>query len=408
MHLAHLSLVNFRNYARLEIELSPHITILQGDNAQGKTNFLEAIYYLSTANSPLADADYQLINWLADEDTLPFARLAGRLVRRNAPSQIEITLVKNAQPGQGPEAAIIRKAIRINGVDRRVTDLIGQMHVVLFLPRDIHLVDGSPSERRRYMNALLSQVDPRYYRLLQRYGQVVYQRNHLLRQLRDRGEDPDQLAFWDRQLVEAGAYLVACRRWLIGRLNEQLEKIHPQLTGGQERLQLVYCPGLSLDSLDRGSHQLAMPLDIAAATGEEVESIRQAYAAELAAQRREEIVRGTSLLGPHRDDLRFLVNGIDMTTYGSRGQQRTVALSTKLAEVEWLRKEIGEMPILLLDDVISELDAARRDYLLDTLDSAQQVIITATETKSYPTPFLEKATLLRVQQGRIEPLNPCQ
>lgn len=403
MYLKSLSLVNFRNYVRLEMALSPHITVLQGDNAQGKTNFLESIYYLVTANSPRAEADRQLINWLADEDVIPYARLVGQVVRQETTTQIEITLIKNQQTGKVAENSALRKAIRINGVNRRVTDLVGKAHVALFLPQDIQLVDGPPDGRRRYLDALLCQIDPRYYRALQKYSQVAYQRNHLLRLLREH-EDPEQLLFWDRQLVEEGAYLISRRRWLVDRLNEFTGQIHPRLTGQEEHLKLQYCPSVRLEEEAGGGYQLAMPLDGVADTRPEVGHIAQAFATQLAPLRREEIERGTSLLGPHRDDLRFWVNGVDMTIYGSRGQQRTIALATKLAEVEWLHQETGEMPILLLDDMISELDAARRRYLLETLNRAQQVIITTTDIGDYAADFLQQACLLRVWQGRIEPL----
>lgn len=399
MYLTSLSLVNFRNYVRLELELEPHITVLKGDNAQGKTNFLEAIYYLSTASSPRADADRQLINWLAEEDTFSFARLVGRIAKGEGSSLIEIALVRNDGNGEA-----IRKAIRINGADRRVADLIGQVNVVLFLPQDIQLVDRSPGLRRRYLNALNCQIDPRYYLALQKYGQVVYQRNHLLRRLRGWRGDADQLAFWDNQMVELGAYLVARRRWLIRRLNAILAEIHPRLTGGREQMRLCYQPSVCLDEAEGEGYQLAMPLAGASDIQADVQRIAQAFGGQLAALRQAEMERGASLLGPHRDDMRFLANGVDMTIYGSRGQQRTAALSTKLAEVEWLRQETGEMPILLLDDMASELDPARRGYLIDTLDRAQQVIITATDVTGYPAGFLARARLLEVREGRIAAL----
>lgn len=402
MYLKSLSLVNFRNYVRLELELPPHITVLCGDNAQGKTNLLEAVYYLATANSPRADADRQLLNWLAETDVMPYARLVGQAARGGSITQIEITLLKNGANGATGEGAL-RKGIRVNGVNRRVTELIGRLYVVLFLPQDLHLVDGSPDARRRYLDSLLCQVDARYYRALQKYGQVLYQRNHLLRRLRER-PDPEQLTFWNRQLIAEGAYLITRRRWLVGRLNEQAQHIHPALTGNLERLKLQYQPSVRLGEAEATGMQLALAFEAERASEEELEEIRRAFEAQLAPLGREEIERGSSLLGPHRDEMRFLVNDIDMTTFGSRGQQRTAALATKLAEVEWLYRQTGEMPILLLDDVISELDLARRGFLLNSLKEGQQVVITTTTLDGYPAEFLQRATVWRVEQGRIQPL----
>ncbi len=402
MILNSLSLTNFRNYVRLEITLPPHITILQGNNAQGKTNLLEAIYYLSTATSPRAETDRQLIHWLAERDVLPFARLVGQVTKGGEALQVEITLMKG-QNGNS-HAELTQKGIRVNGVNRRVSELIGAINAVLFLPQDIQIVDGSPSHRRRYLNTLLCQIDPRYYRALHKYGQVAFQRNHLLRRLRDRRQDPEQLSFWDRQMVETGAYLLARRLWLVGRLNEVIAGIHPDLTGQQEHLRLAYESSVELAQPARAEDGLQLALSLEAeGAAPDVARLRQAFEEQLAAKRPEEIARGASLLGPHRDDLRFLVNGTDMTIYGSRGQQRTAALSAKLAEVEWLHQETGEMPILLLDDMVSELDPARRNYLLAMLARAQQAIVTTTDTEGFSPEFLQQATLYTVREGQLEP-----
>ena len=397
MYLESLSLTNFRNYVRLELELPPHGIVLKGANAQGKTNLLEAIYYLAMASSPLADADRQLVNWLAAEDTLPHARVVGRVVKGEIKTLIEITLM---QANNGTNGSL-RKGIRVNGVSRRVAELVGQLNVVLFLPQDISLVDGSPGRRRRYLNAMLCQTDPRYYRALQKYGQVVYQRNHLLKRLRDRRQDPEQLAFWNQQMTENGAYLIERRRWLIGRLNEIIADIHPALTGGDEHLRLDYRPGLDLAASGDENGQLALGLHEASQGEIGIPDIQQAFTEALRFMRGREIARGISLVGPHRDDLRFVVNGVDMGIYGSRGQQRTLALTVKLGEVEWLRQETGEMPVLLLDDVLSELDPDRRNYLIETLHRAQQVLVTATDIHGFPPEFLERATLYEVQGGRL-------
>jgi DNA replication and repair protein RecF len=399
VHLKHLSLANFRNYARLELELPPGIILVQGENAQGKTNLLEAIYYLSTARSPYATADRELINWLAEEEELTFARLVGEMQKDVALQRLEITLLKelaSEADGYG-----LKKHIRINGVPKRVLDLIGQLNVVLFLPQDIDLVAGSPSGRRRYLDTTICQFDSPYCRTLRRYGRVLTQRNHLLRQLQERRGNLDQLRFWDQKLAEDGAHLVARRREVIAELEELARAIHLELTGQDEHLSLRYEPSIRMPDIH---YQIPLELGSERRLGIRYSesSIRESFLEQLREITREEIQRGMSLIGPHRDDLRFLAGGVDMRIYGSRGQQRTVVLALKLAEAKLLAEETGEQPIMLLDEVMSELDEARRHYLMKTIDCSQQAILTTTHWNAYSPEFLTRATLLRVKEGRIE------
>jgi len=401
MRLKHLSLSNFRNYLRLELDLPPQITLLQGGNAQGKTNLLEAIYYLSAATSPHAEADRQLINWRAWEEDLPFARLTtdvdGGPLRR-----LEITLLPSS-PGS------LRKEIKINGVKRRVADLLGLLKVVIFLPQDVDLIAGSPSPRRRYLNALISQVDRAYPRALQEYERLLIQRNHLLRRLRE-GGDFSQLEFWDERLVERGSQLIAARLKAASALNGLAQEIHLHLTGGEEDLRLFYKSSLPLEEGARSPYQL--PLDMLHHPASQMlqpqlsaEEIASLFHRRLRERRGQEIERGVTLVGPHRDDLRFFIGGMDLAIYGSRGQHRTCALSLKLAQVRLVRSQTEEQPILLLDDVMSELDPARREYLLASIGGQEQVIITATELVPFPPDFLKKAALFRIVEGRVEPFS---
>jgi DNA replication and repair protein RecF len=279
--------------------------------------------------------------------------------------------------------------------------------VVLFLPEDIVLVAGSPSGRRRYLDATLCQIDPRYCRTLQKYNRVLTQRNHLLRTLREREGDFDQLLFWDRSLVENGAYLVARRQLVIGELDRLAQAIHLELTGQKEHLRLRYEPSFDPSRPPPPDYQLPLELDLPSEPGlyqpgTDLSQVAEAFQAQLHEIRRREILQGMTLIGPQRDDLRFLVGGVDLTTYGSRGQQRTAALALKLAEVKLIAEEVGEQPILLLDDVMSELDDARRGYLMQMIDGAQQAILTTTDLKVYSTEFLSEVTLLQVREGRIE------
>ncbi len=393
MRLTHLSLHNFRNYVRLELDLAPGVTLLLGDNAQGKTNLLEAVYYLATSRSPHAGAERELVNWLAVEDEpLPYARLVGRVARGSSDLTIEITLTQQENNG-----ARYRKQIRLNGVAKRAMDLLGQLNVVFFLPEDIALVSGSPGRRRHYLDATLCQIDPVYCRSLSRYNQIVTQRNALLRDLRERGGDPAQLAFWNEHLVEHGAYLISRRQGALVSLDELAHAIHDELTESSESLHLSYVPSVEHAQSTAGGTERFQDLD----------EVKAAFKQELLALRRREIAAGMTLIGPHRDEVRFLISEIDAGVYGSRGQQRTAALSLKLAEVDLMHRETGELPVLLLDDVLSELDVHRRRFLLRYLnDGPQQAVISATDLDILPETFLRRCQLWHVQMGRLSKTDP--
>ncbi len=382
MRLTHLSLHNFRNYVRLDLDLPEGVAVLVGGNAQGKTNLLEAVYYLATSRSPHASADREIVSWLIPEDEpLPYTRLVGQVTRDAGGVTIEITLTQ-----QGNDTGRHRKEIRLNGVTKRAMDLLGKLNVVLFLPEDISLVSGSPGGRRRYLDVTLCQIDPAYCRSLSRYNKIVSQRNALLRDLRERGGDPAQLNFWDERLVEHGAYLVARRHRALRSLDELARAVHAEVTDGLEGLRLRYDPSVELEE------------------GSAVDAVREAFQSQLRALRRREIPAGVTLVGPHRDDFGFLINDVDTGVYGSRGQQRTAALALKLAEVGLMRRETGEQPVLLLDDVLSELDAQRRRFLLRWLASAdgpEQAIVTTTDLHVLPEAFLARGQLWRVELGRL-------
>ena len=401
MHLAHLSITNFRNFVRSELDFSSPITVVQGANAQGKTNLLEAVYYLATAESPRSRTDRELINWLANEEHPTFARLEGRIEGSDALREVSIVLL-NANER-------LQKEIRINGVKRRTLDLVGQIKVVLFMPEDIDLIAGSPEARRRYLDSAISQMNRPYARSLLEYNRVLVQRNSLLRQLRERLGDPHQLEFWNERLTEQGSQLVASRLDTVVQLDELVQEIHPRLTGGGERLRLLYRASLPLDGADGLVQYRQLPLDGAgressahAGAMPTSASVKAVFHQQLEERQEEEILRGMTLVGPHRDDLRFLVGGVDMCTYGSRGQQRTISISLKLAEMELIRAKTSEEPILLLDDVMSELDEERRRYLMDAIHGHQQVIVTTTDLEYFAPSFLEQAAVWGVHEGRID------
>ncbi|MFZ2486600.1 MAG: DNA replication/repair protein RecF [Anaerolineae bacterium] len=408
MYLSHLSLTNFRNFNRLELSLQPGITLLQGLNAQGKTSFLEAVAYLSTARSLLAGVERELVHWLAWEEPLPFARLVGELAGDTRRHKIEITLLQSSKGSNG--TPYLRKEVRVNGVTRRALDLVGQMPTVLFLPQDVELIAGSPSVRRRYMDIALCQMQPDYCRALSAYNKILDQRNALLKALRDNGGPRDQLDFWDEQLVENGSLLAARRAAFLADLEMEANERQQALTEGRERLHVRYLPALepngSDDELNGGdATTLREPTPLYLA-GDWV-AIGAAFYDMLARMRPREVAAGMSLIGPHRDDVQFVAQGRDLRTYGSRGQQRTAALSVKLAEVTIMRRALGAPPLLLLDDVMSELDGKRRALLLDALSDVQQALVTTTDWDDFTPQFRQHARCLHVADGSIEEAAPA-
>ena len=397
MHIEHLSLQNFRNYARLEMSLPRGPILLHGANAQGKTSLLEAIYYLATARSPYTTSDRQLINWNVDRDLFSFAKIGAEVASRDDRlNRVEITLTE----GTGASGGRLNKEIRVNGVSRRLMDLVGQVNVVMFLPQDLALIEGPPAERRRYMNVTLCQTDSDYCRALGTFEKVLSQRNALLKRIADRETGPDQLDYWDGQITESAGVVVAGRQRLLRELEVKARRVHYELTGGGEDLELCYQPGFEATANNSGQLSFeVLGLDLNRQL--DAAEITAQYAARLAESRNEEIARGMTLSGPQRDELRLLFNGHDLGLYGSRGQARTAVMALKLAELEWMRDTVGEWPILLLDEVIAELDAMRRAYLLDRINGVSQALLTTTEPEIFTPEFLERAARWHVHQGQV-------
>ncbi len=399
MLLSHLALSHFRNYAHLEIDFTSGITLLHGNNAQGKTNLLEAIFFLATARSPHAGAERELIHFGAASEPIPFARVQARVVRASEQTvDLEIVLVTGEE--RNLSTARVSKRIKVNGVNKRALDLLGNLNVVLFLPEDLDLVFGSPGDRRRYLDTTLSQIDPKYSRALSQYGSVLEQRNALLKEFRERSYNAAELEPWNNKLVENGAYLMARRAQAIDSYNNLVAEIHPRLTAKHEPLKLHYQPTIPNEAFTQPeTRQLGLGISPPSAP---LENISLAFKQQLAELRTKEVGAALTLVGPHRDDLRFTIDGVDMTTYASRGQGRTIAVSLKLAEIELMRAETGEEPVLLLDDVMSELDKPRRAALSHAILNAQQAIVSATDLDDFTDEFLERAKILKVNEGRVE------
>ncbi len=397
MHVTNLSLHDFRNYHRLDLALSPHITLLYGPNAAGKTSLLEALFYLATTRSPRVNTDRELVRWGAQGEAglPPFARLVADVQRATNRVRLELIVqlreddgaaAQHNPPGRVPGTA--QKLVRVNRRNTRLLDLVGQLRVVLFTPADLVLVHGSPSERRRYLDITLSQIDPVYVRMLARYNKLVQQRNSLLRAWREhrrplRAVD-EELGYWDQELAAAGGYLLAERLRAVQDLNSIVGPLFVDITGGTQPLDISY----------RASFE---PGDAADAAG-----LSHQLSANLQRLRRNELSRGQTLLGPHRDDLLFTVGAVNLGMYGSRGQQRSVALALKLGEARLMQMRSGEAPVLLLDDLLSELDVQRRTHLLRTISQpGQQTLLSATDLTYFDAAFLQSITCLRVEEGHI-------
>jgi DNA replication and repair protein RecF len=390
MYLTRLELTNYRNYAALDLHLTPGVSLFLGDNAQGKTNLLESIYLLATTRTSRGGSDLDLIRWAALEDPASPAvsRVAGWARRRQGDVEVEIgvsgTRATAGSNGQGLHAS---KRLRVNGLPRRASDVVGQIAAVLFTAQDIDLLTGPPATRRRYLDITFSQVDHPYLRALQRYSKVLLQRNSLLRQLQEGHGRADQLGFWDQELVREAATIQRTRAEGIGWLGEQAAAFHQRLSDEQETLSITYLPQLA-PGLD--ASVLRLP-------GEE---LRGRLIEHLRARQRQEIAAGASLYGPHRDEVAFAVNGVSAGSFGSRAQQRTAALALRLAEMRYIETQSGDAPVLLLDDILSELDERRRHSVLAVMHG-DQVLVTATESDRLSSEFLASARLYRVESGQV-------
>ena len=384
MQITRLALTNFRNFPHLELDFPSGLTLLLGNNAQGKTNLLEAIFFLATARSPHAHAERELIRWGASTEPIPFARIEAQITRRNDETiTLEIVLVQSTDD-KGESVGRVSKRIKVNGVNKRALDLLGQVNVALFLPEDLEIVFGAPGERRKYLDTTLSQIDPKYGRALSKYGQVLEQRNALLRELRERGSSgaTPALDIWDEQLVAEGTYIITRRAETIARYNQLIDQIHPRLTDRHEKLRLAYQPSV-----------------------EHEKNVREQFIRQLSALRSPEVGAAMTLVGPHRDDVRFFIDGVDMITYASRGQGRTIALSLKMAEVELMRAEVKDDPVLLLDDVMSELDRPRRRAISEAILNASQAIISATDIEDFSDGLRSSARVFAVADNHVASSN---
>ncbi len=361
MYIFDLQLANYRNYARVQLRLEKGLNLFVGENAQGKSNLLEAIYLLSTLRSSRASLDADLVRRDILSSEFPVARLSCEVERSAGNLQLEVAIVgRTTDPSHRAG-----KRVRVNGVPKRASEAVGQLAAVLFTTLDIEVVAGPPLLRRRYLDMMISQVDRGYLRAMQRYARVLQQRNSLLKRVQSRDANASELNFWDQELAHAGGMIFQARADALGHVVPQAQMQMERLSDGLESLQITYRPALGgLDENDS-------PID-------ETEWTARMLRA-LANLRGREIGAGATLVGPHRDDVSVEIDGLPADSFASRAQQRTAALSLRIAEASYLRRALGDDPIILLDDVLSELDARRRRGVLEFLDSFQQTIITTAE-----------------------------
>lgn len=365
MWLKALELRNFRNYESLQLfDLSSKVNIFVGQNAQGKTNVVESILLLAVAKSHRTNRDGELIRFEQDA-----AVLQGMVERDNRTLRLDLKLLGKGKKG------------RVNGVEKRkMSDFVGHLNVVLFAPEDLQLIKGGPQMRRRFLDVEIGQVSPQYLYNLSQYQKVLVQRNSLLKEIAKKEAKDDMLSIWDDQLAVYGTKVIHKRLEFVGKLEEFARDIHSRISGGKELLSFRY--------------QNSVDVKAGGDLGE-------AYFSELQKRKKQDILRGTTSVGPHRDDLQVWINDREVHTFGSQGQQRTASLSMKLAEIELIRSEVGEYPVLLLDDVLSELDGERQLHLVESMGERVQTFITTTTTYGLEQFMQEQANVYRVESGAI-------
>ncbi|MBS1248920.1 MAG: DNA replication and repair protein RecF [Chloroflexi bacterium] len=397
MYLTHLSLTNFRIFSRLDGDIPRGALLLVGDNAQGKTTLLEAIYMLASMTSIQAGTLGELVNFLAAKDALAVSRIKANYIRGDQEHHLEVRIIQDTSTNGNTH---VRKEVLLDGRKRKLNEVIGHFNAVLFLPHMLEIITGSPRQRRDYLDLALAQVVAQYSSTLSAYNKAIRQRNALLKQLKERGGDPDQLAYWDEKTTQTGAKIIHARIHALRELETHAATIHHDLTRGKEILRLRYQP--AYEPLPTPSDQYSLPLDVPVdRSGIPLEDIRSGFREKLLELRREEIKRGVTTIGPHRDELHFLGNGIDLGTYGSRGQIRTALLAIKMAEVAWMKEKTGHWPVLLLDEILAELDETRRQDLLDRIAQTEQVLLTTTDLDLFTSTFIQETTQWYIEGGRV-------
>ncbi|WP_409296379.1 DNA replication/repair protein RecF [Peribacillus sp. SCS-26] len=369
MHIENIRLTNYRNYADQSVSFENKVNLILGENAQGKTNMMESIFVLAMAKSHRTSNDKDLIRW--DKE---YAKIEGRIQKRNTSIPLELTISKKG------------KKARANHIEqKKLSQYVGNMNVVMFAPEDLHLVKGSPQVRRRFIDMEIGQVSPVYLHDMSQYQKILHQRNHYLKLLQTKKTaDTAMLDVLTEQLIGTAVKIIEKRTHYLSLLQDWAGPIHSGISRGLEKLRIEYITSVDVSD-DMNLSKMKSELE--------------EKFAKISIREKE---RGVTLIGPHRDDLVFHVNDRDVQTFGSQGQQRTTALSLKLAEIELIHSEIGEYPILLLDDVLSELDDYRQSHLLNTIQGKVQTFVTTTSVDGIDHQTLKEASAFRVSQGNVE------
>lgn len=357
MFIKSLELKNYRNYDELSIDFSSGTNLLYGDNAQGKTNILEAVYLGATTKSHRGSKDRDIIQFNASESHIRI-----QYEKQDIMHQLDMHLKKNKAKGVAIDRIPIRKS----------SDLLGQIPMIFFSPEDLKIIKNGPSERRKFLDIELSQLESLYLYYLSKYNKILIQRNNLLKQLSYQKHLMDTLEAWDIQLVKYGSEVIRYRKDFIAHLNLIIKGIHQKLTGNQEEIQLEYDSNVAYDE----------------------------FLSELTRKRQIDLKYAATSVGPHRDDISFVVNGIDIRKFGSQGQQRTAALSLKLAQIQLVKEVMKDSPVLLLDDVLSELDSKRKIYLLESIRDTQ-TLITCTGLDEFIDQHLPIQRMFQIKAGKI-------
>lgn len=369
MHINSLRLKQFRNYQKMNLQVENKVNLILGENAQGKTNVMEAVYVLAFAKSHRTAKDKELIQWGED-----FARIEADFSRKSGPMSLEVIFSAKG------------KKTKINGVEqRKLSEYIGALNVVMFAPEDLNLVKGGPQLRRRFIDMEIGQISPVYLHDLSHYQRILKQRNQLLKNMfpvPDK-EQEMMLDILSEQLAQTAAKVIFRRYAFLHMLQSWSGEIHKEISREKEELKVSYVPSTEVsDDMD-----LSM--------------LEERIKEKLGQSRHNEIRRGVTLIGPHRDDLSLRINEKEVQTFGSQGQQRTAALSLKLAEIELINDHIGEYPILLLDDVLSELDHYRQSHLLHAIQGKVQTFVTSTSVDGIEHETLKKADTYYAEQGTL-------
>ncbi len=370
MYLKTLHLRQFRNYQEQKVEFTAAKTILVGNNAQGKSNLLEAVELLATLRSHRMARDRDLI-----KEGEPVSQIQATLERQNGISDLTLTLRRNG-----------RRSVALNGESvRRQMDFLGVLNAVQFSSLDLDLVRGGPDNRRNWLDTLLIQLEPIYAHILQQYNQVLRQRNAFLKQAQDSAsstQNLEQLAVWDAQLAATGTKVIRRRDRAIQRLAPIAATWHANISGSTEVLQINYVPSVPL-------------------TQNHPEEVQLAFLTKIQQRAIAEMYRGTTLVGPHRDEVELTINQTPARQYGSQGQQRTLVLALKLAELQLIEEVVKEPPLLLLDDVLAELDPSRQNQLLDAIQDRFQTLITTTHLSSFDSQWLNSSQIILVNAGKL-------